>query len=136
MNRWLKSIISVFLGAMILFAGSSVTLAKMACAKSGNTSITLNKPDDCCKHEHGHAPFALEEKCCDVSSMHLEALQYLVSSSQNIQKSMVCIDVASSLSAFGYAQSDNGTSIELRRHAVTLDYSYPPVRIMNRTFII
>lgn len=136
MNRWLKSIVALFLGVIILLTGTSLTLAKMVCLKSGYTSITFNKPDDCCKHEHEHAPVTIEEKCCDVSSMHLEALQYLVSSSQNIQKSFVAIEVTSPLSTFGYAQFDNAFLNHARRLSLPIASSYPPIRILTRTFLI
>jgi hypothetical protein len=134
MNRWLKSIVSVFLGVIILLTGSSVTLAKMVCLKSGYTSITLNKPDDCCKHEHEHAPVNIEEKCCDLSSMHLEALQYLSSSSQNIQKSMVFIEVPAL--QFSFDSFSEIVSAVVREHCDTELAASPPIRILTGTFRI
>jgi hypothetical protein len=134
MKRWLKSVVSVFLGIIILVAGSSVTLAKMVCLKSGYTSITLNEPDDCCKHEHEHAPFTFEEKCCDVSSMHLEALQYLVSSSQNIEKLQAFIEVPAV--AFNFDSYSEIVSSVTREHCDTELADSPPIRILTRTFII
>ncbi len=136
MNRWLKSTLSILLGAMILVTGSGVSLAKMVCAKSGYTSISINVPDDCCKHEHEHAPVTIEEKCCDISNMKIDILQYVVSATQNIEKSVVWFDVSSALSAFDYAQSDNSVCIELRRFSFPHESSYPPVRIFTKSFLI
>lgn len=119
---------------MILLAGSGVSLAKMACVKSGNTLITLNQPDDCCKHEHEHAPVTIEEKCCDVSSMHIDALQYLASSSQNIQKSFVSVEVPSA--SFNFDAFSEVVSTVFRTHADTELTSAPPIRILTRTFLI
>lgn len=134
MNRWLKSFVSILLGAMILFTGSSVSLAKMVCAKSGATSITLNKPDECCVHDHEHAPFNFEEKCCDVSSMHLDALQYIVTSSQNIQKSVLFIEVPAV--AFSFDSYSEIVSAVAREHCETELADSPPIRILTGTFII
>lgn len=135
MNRWLKSIVALFLGVIILLTGTSLTLAKMVCLKSGYTSITFNQPDECCKHEHADAPVTIDEKCCDVSSMHLEALQYLISSSQNIQKSFVAIEVAP-LSIFDYTRFDNSVSNQVRRFSIPIESSLPPIRILTGTFLI
>lgn len=134
MNSWSKSCLAIFLGVIILLTGSSLTLAKMVCLKSGYTSITLNKPDDCCKHEHEHAPFTLEEKCCDVSSMHIDVLQYLTSSSQNIQKSMVCVEVPTL--TFHFDSYSEIVSAVVREHSDKELTSLPPIRILTRTFII
>lgn len=134
MNRWLKSIVALFLGVIILLTGTSLTLAKMVCLKSGYTSITFNKPDDCCKHEHEHAPVTIEEKCCDVSSMHLEALQYLISSSQNFEKSTVFVEVPAV--AFNFDSYSEIVSSVVREHCDTELAKSPPIRILTGTFII
>lgn len=136
MNRWLKSTLSILLGVIILVTGSGVSLAKMVCVKSGYTSITINVPDDCCQHEHEHAPVTIEEKCCDISSMHVDILQYVVSATQNIQKSFVSIEVPSTLSDFGYAQSDNAVAADFRNFSSPPESSYPPVRIFTKSFLI
>jgi len=136
MNRWLKSTLSIVLGVMILVTGSGVSLAKMVCVKSGYTSISLNTPDDCCKHEHEQAPVTIEEKCCDISSMHVDILQYVVSATQNIEKSFVSIEVPSVLSALCTAWSDNKLSADIRRCSLPVESSYPPVRILTKSFLI
>jgi hypothetical protein len=134
MKSWLKPSLAVVLGILILLAGSGISLAKMACVKSGYTSITLNEPDDCCQHEHEHAPVSFEEKCCDISSMHIEALQYLNSSSQNIQKSFVSIAIpAVAFHSDAYSET---VSAVAREHCDTEFTSSPPIRILTRTFLI
>jgi hypothetical protein len=136
MKFWFKSTLSIFLCAMILVTGSGVSLAKMVCVKSGYTSITINVPDDCCKHEHPHAPVTLEEKCCDISGMHVDILQYVVSATQNIQKSFVAIEVPSLSSDLDYAQSDNIASHSSSVFRDQPKSSFPPIRILTRTFLI
>lgn len=136
MNRWLKSTLSILLGVMILLTGSGVSLAKMVCVKSGYTSITINVPDDCCNHEEQHAPVTIEEKCCDISSMHIAMLQYLTSVTQNIQKSITWFDITSTLSVLDCTRTDKAVTIELRRFCFPPDSSYPPVRIFTKSFLI
>jgi hypothetical protein len=136
MKSLFRSTISIVLGVMILLTGSGVSLAKMVCIKSGYMTISVSQPDDCCKHEHDHAPVTLEEKCCDVSSMHVAALQFLIASSHNIEKSFVAIELPAALSSLGFDQSNQSVSLELRRHGTFLASSYPPIRIFTRTFLI
>ncbi len=134
MNGWLKSTLSFLLGAIILVTGSGVSLAKMVCAKSGSTSITLNVPDDCCTHEHEHAPVTIEEKCCDISNMHLDIMQYIVSATQNIQKSVVSVDVPAI--TFSFDSYSEIVSAVVREHCDTELKDSPPIRILTGTFII
>lgn len=134
MKSWLKSGIAILLGAIILLMGSGVSIAKMVCLKSGHTAITLNKPDDCCKHEHEHAPVELEEKCCDVSSLNVEALQYVSAAQQNIVKSIDFVELPSL--DFGIAAFTDVVTLKFREHAVPQDLSIPPVRIFTKSFLI
>jgi hypothetical protein len=133
MKRWLKSSISIFLGILILVTGSGLSLAKMVCVKSGYTQITLSEPDDCCKHEHEHWPVTLEEKCCDISSMDVAMLQYLVSSTQNIQKHIV-IEVPTQLFCFDTFEVVVNT--QFNEHNSSLEPSAPPIRIFTKSFLI
>lgn len=134
MNSWSKSCIAVFLGVVILLAGSSLTLAKMVCLKSGATLITLTIPEDCCGHDCEGAPVTIDEKCCDISSMHIETLQYLISSSQNIQKSTVCVEVPA-LTYYFDSYSEIVSAV-VREYGDTELTSHPPIRILTGTFLI
>ena len=133
MNRWLKSTLSILLGVMILATGSGLSLAKMVCLKSGYTQITLSGPDDCCQHEHEHAPVTIEEKCCDISSMDVDMLQYLVSATQNIQKS-VAVEIPNNL--FCFDSFEVVRSSQLREQTLSLECSAPPIRILTKSFLI
>lgn len=130
----LKSVVSILLGALILVTGSGVTLAKMVCLKSGHTEITLNIPDDCCKHEHAHAPVTIEEKCCDITNMNVDILQYVVSATQNIQKSFVAIEIPAA--TFNYDSYSEIVTVVFREHAETENLTFPPIRVLHRTFLI
>jgi hypothetical protein len=131
---WLKSAIAIFLGVIILITGSGVSIAKMVCAKSGHTAITLNVPDDCCKHAHEHAPVTLEEKCCDVSNLNVEALQYVNATQHNIEKSIDFIELPSL--DFGVTAYTDVITVKFREHAAPEKISTPPVRIFTKSFLI
>jgi len=136
-KTWFKSTISILLGVLILLTGSGISLAKMNCLKSGATEITWNTPDDCCKHEHGHAPVTIEEKCCDISNVNIDILQYITSATQNLQKSLVWFDVPSTLSFFGSAQNDKVCLTRFwKPQDLPDDSSSPPIRIFTKTFLI
>jgi len=134
MKVWLKGTISIFLGMLILVTGSGISLAKMVCLKSGYTQITLNTPDECCKHEHEHAPVTIESKCCDITSMNVDILHYLVSSSQHLEKSMVWIEIT----LFQFSSLKIETPIASTDH----QYQYPPELsspdffVLTKTFLI
>lgn len=134
MNHWLKSSISILLCVLILATGSGLSFAKMVCLKSGYTQISLNEPDDCCKHEHEHAPMTIEEKCCDISSMDISILQYLASATQNIQKSDVAVEVPTSLVSFD--TFNVVLDSKFREHNAPLETSAPPIRIFTKSFLI
>jgi hypothetical protein len=134
MKSWFKSSIAVLLGAVILLMGSGMSLAKMVCVKSGHTAITLNIPDDCCKHEHEHAPANIEEKCCDVSSLNVEALQYLNSTQHSIVKSIEFIELPSP--DRGIIAYEEIITAQFREHSVPENLSIPPVRIFTKSFQI
>src|ERR1044072_824356 len=133
MKIWLKSALSIFLGIMILVAGSGISIAKMICVKSGYTSITLYTPDECCKHTNRHAPVTVEEKCCDISSMHVEVLQYLNSAIQNIAKSVQSAEFLST--DFGVAAYSEVITSRFREHAVPPEISIPPLPIFTKSFL-
>ena len=66
--------------------------------------------------------------------MHIDALQYLVSSSQNIQKSMVFVEIPAI--AFSFDSYSEIVSAVVREHCDTELADAPPIRILTRTFII
>jgi hypothetical protein len=135
-KTWFKSAISILLGILILLTGSGISLAKMNCLKSGDIEITWNTPDDCCKHEHAHAPVTIEEKCCDISSVNIDILHYVVSATQNIQKSLAWFDVSSTLSVLDFGQNDKVVSTIIRQYTIPPGSSSPPIRIFTKTFLI
>lgn len=136
MKIWFKAIISVFLGVLILITGSGISLAKMVCLKSGYTEITLNTPDECCKHEHEHAPVTIEEKCCDISNVNVDILHYIVSASQHIEKSVVWTFSQETLSFPDFSRIYNASSENHRNYLFPPELSSPPLRVFTKTFLI
>lgn len=132
MKSWLKSGLAILIGVMILLMGSGVSIAKMVCIKSGHTEIAINTVEDCCGHEQ-EAPVSIEGKCCDVSSLQIEAQQFLVSSSQHLEKAFVCIEVPTVLFS---AQALNNTPAVVREYVDPDITSSPPLRILFRSFQI
>jgi hypothetical protein len=131
-----KVIVSVFLSVLILITGSGVSLAKMVCLKSGYTQITLNTPDECCKHEHEHAPVTIEEKCCDISNVNVDILHYIVSASQHIGKSVVWTFSPETLSFADFSRLYNATRENYRSYIFPPELSSPPLRVFTKTFLI
>ncbi len=137
MKIWLKSTISILLGIMILVTGSGVSLAKMVCLKSGYIQFSLSEPDDCCPpHEEQTSDVIIDEKCCDISSMNIDILDYLVSATQNIEKSVVIFNIPSTLSVLDCAQTDNAGTIISWFDPGSLESSLPPIRILTKSFLI
>lgn len=134
MNPLVKSTLSVLLSIMMLVTGSGVSLAKMVCVKSGYTTISVSDPDECCKHEHKHPPVTIEEKCCDISSVHISALQYLTTASQNIQKSLTCVELPAL--SFNFDVHSDVVSSVVREHCDTELTDSPPIRVLTGNFLI
>lgn len=135
MNRWLKGIVTVFLSTLILLGGSGISLAKMVCLKSGYTEITLNTPDDCCAHEHEHAPVTIEEKCCDISNMSVDLENFIASSSSQIIKTDYWFPAAF-LIHFDFFTFRNASLFNCNVHNPAPDLSGPLVRILIQSFQI
>lgn len=136
MKTWLKSSISLVLGILILLTGSGISLAKMNCLKSGFIAITLNTPDDCCKHEDSNAPVTIDEKCCDISNMNVDILHYVVSATQNFHKSIQSADLPSAITINDYTRADAVVTLILQRYADPCAASAPPLRILTKSFLI
>lgn len=134
MQSLLKTSVSVFLCVLMLAAGSGLSLAKMICAKSGHVAISLSVPDGCCKHEAEQSASAFKEKCCDVSTMQIEKLQYINAASHNIEKSVDFIQLPSL--DFGVTAYTDVVSVKFREHAVQKKLCSPPVRIFTKSFLI
>lgn len=135
MKFWLKSSLSIVIGIMILLAGSGFSLAKMVCLKSGYTQISLNEPDDCCKHEHEHAPVTIEEKCCDISNISIEVFQYLNSATQTVQKSFASA-VFFSPNGLSVQSTSTVSTNQCSGPALPPDIDEPPIRILTKSFLI
>lgn len=135
MIRWLKGIVTILLSALILLGGSGISLAKMVCLKSGYTEITLNTPDECCKHEHEHAPVTLEEKCCDISNMNVDLQQFITSNYNQIIKTDYWLPVAFLIN-FDFFTFSKASLFNFNMHNADPDLSGPLVRILIQSFQI
>lgn len=132
---WAKSTISIFLGILILVTGSGVSLAKMVCLKSGYTQFSLNEPDDCCPHADEVPAISFEEKCCDISSMNVDVLHYLVSATQSIEKSVAVFDVPTGI-VFDFVSLQHVNTSQFCDLADPPELSTPPIRIFAKSFLI
>lgn len=135
MNRWLKGIVTILLSALILLGGSGISLAKMVCLKSGYTEITLNTPDECCAHEHEHAPVTIEEKCCDISNMSVDLENFITSNYSQIIKTDYWLPVAFLIN-FDFFTFSKASLFNFNTLNTDLDLSGPLVRILIQSFQI
>ena len=137
MKLWFKSVISILLGILILLSGSGISLAKMVCLKSGYVSISLTTPDDCCGEEGCSDETVIDEKCCDISNVSIEVLQYVGASTQTVHKSAVWISIPCFLAFLDSARNDKACLINISASDDPLaDLSHPPIRIFTKTFLI
>ncbi len=120
---------------MILFSGAGISLAKMVCLKSGYTEITLNTPDECCEHEHEHAPVTIEEKCCDISNINVDLEQFIASTSSQIVKADYWLPVASMLN-FDFITFSKVSLFNFNDADAVPESSGPPVRVLIQSFLI
>lgn len=132
MQSWVKSSVSILLGIMFMLSGGSFSLAKMVCLKSGNSVITVNTPDDCCAHEHEHAPVTIEERCCDISNLNVDALHFLVSSSSHFEKAVTCAALPVYLNSYTAVQFTAEDSAPLQERIP--DVHAPSIRILTKSF--
>ena len=135
MNRWLKGIVTILLSTLILLGGSGISLAKMVCLKSGYTEISLNTPDECCAHEHEHAPVTIEEKCCDISNMSVDLENFITSNSSQIIKTDYWFPVAFLIN-FDFFTFSKASLFNFNTHNADPDLSGPLVRILIQSFQI
>lgn len=135
MNRWLKGIVTILLSALILLGGSGISLAKMVCLKSGYTEITLNTPDECCAHEHEHAPVTIEEKCCDISNMSVDLENFITSNYSQIIKTDYWLPVAFLIN-FDFFTFSEASLFNFNSRNADPDLSGPLVRILIQSFQI
>jgi hypothetical protein len=129
-----KLSVSVLLSLMILIGGSGISLAKMVCLKSGNSVIMMNTPDDCCAHEHEHAPVTIEEKCCDISNLNVDALHFLVSSSAHFEKAVSCAALPVQINIFTAIQFSSDEFAPQQERIP--DVHGPAIRIFTKSFLI
>ncbi|UTW64239.1 hypothetical protein KFE98_08900 [bacterium SCSIO 12741] len=75
MKLW-KSIVSTFLAALLLVAGSGYSLHRMVCLHSGKTQTSLFE-FKCCSDNHGEPQeTTLKGKCCEKDSMNLSVDEF------------------------------------------------------------
>jgi hypothetical protein len=135
MFNWVKIPITIIIAVMILFSGAGISLAKMVCLKSGYTEITLNTPDDCCAHEHEHAPVTIEEKCCDISNINVDLEQFITSGFNHIIKADYWMPVASMLN-FDFGTFSKVSLYNFNLADAASESSGPLVRILIQSFLI
>lgn len=135
MKAWLKSAISIFLGMLILVTGSGISLAKMVCLKSGHIEFSLNEPDDCCPRSEHKADVTIDEKCCDISSINVDVLHYIVSATQSIEKSVALFDIPSGI-VFDFVSLEHVNTSHFCGLSDPPELSTPPIRIFTKSFLI
>jgi len=135
MNKWIKIPVSITIAVLILLGGSGISLAKMVCLKSGYTEITLNTPDECCAHEHEHAPVTIEEKCCDISNMSVDLENFVTSNSNTIIKADYWMPVAFLIN-FDFSTFSEASLFNFNTRYAAPDITGPLVRILIQSFQI
>lgn len=134
MKSSIKLVLVTLLSTLILLSTGGFSLAKMICLKSGYTSISLNTPEDCCKDKEQHTPFSIKAKCCDISTMNIDALHYLASTQQ---KAVCHSTIAVLQTPIAFTQL-NTQFVFSSSNPVRSDHfpASPPIRISTKSFLI
>ena len=122
MNRIRKHIIGYGLLLLMLFSLSGITLHKMTCNMSGNSTISVIAKDECCDRQ---APNSISEDCCDENSAFVQVTDFdrTLNQHQDVQPAVLM-----TLSSVAEMAMANIRSFQIPNKA-------PPITSVDRTIL-